>query len=485
MKNKIIVLTISLQIFTGSFLLSISNIRLANAQTSRTSVKSIPLPTGSGARALGQGGAFIAVADDATAASWNPAGLIQLEKPEVSIVGAFLTTAQDFHSDLAGTRFQKEVLNPNLGDEDVSRWDLNFISGAYPFRFLNRNFVAALNYHQIFDFHMDLSFTPSVSIIPQIKKFEKEQFDFKSSGGIGGLSPAIAVLILPKLSFGLTVNIFDDEFFNSYGWKETITGTGKGRQPGIYGPTFFRQKTSAKDYHGVNVSMGIKWDIWEKDEKSFTFGAVFHSPYTARFDEEVNVVSSSVFQSSRIVINDDKSRVKMDWPMSIGMGLGFRYTDALSFSFDVSWTDWSEWVQERSVNGSPWENTRPIGFIDKESSEHDDIEDTYAVRFGTEYLFIREKEIIALRGGLFYEPRPSLGTPKDFDRNSIRTDYNGNPTSVWGFSLGAGLTTDRFSIDTAYQFRYIRDMEANDIGLRGASVDSVENLFLASLIIYF
>ena len=41
-------------------------------------------PVGSGARATGMGGAFISVADDATAASWNPAGLIQLERPEVS-----------------------------------------------------------------------------------------------------------------------------------------------------------------------------------------------------------------------------------------------------------------------------------------------------------------------------------------------------------------------------------------------------------------
>lgn len=45
------------------------------------------IPTGSGARALGMGGAFTAIADDATAAWWNPAGLAQLERPEVSIVG--------------------------------------------------------------------------------------------------------------------------------------------------------------------------------------------------------------------------------------------------------------------------------------------------------------------------------------------------------------------------------------------------------------
>ena len=44
-------------------------------------INTTPLPVGSGARAIGQGGAFIAVADDATAASWNPGALIQLERP--------------------------------------------------------------------------------------------------------------------------------------------------------------------------------------------------------------------------------------------------------------------------------------------------------------------------------------------------------------------------------------------------------------------
>src|SRR5438477_7018998 len=41
---------------------------------------------GSGARALGMGGAFLARADDATAASWNPAGLSYLRLPELSAV---------------------------------------------------------------------------------------------------------------------------------------------------------------------------------------------------------------------------------------------------------------------------------------------------------------------------------------------------------------------------------------------------------------
>ena len=45
------------------------------------------LTLGSGARAYGMGGAFLARADDATAASWNPAGLSYLRVPEVSLVG--------------------------------------------------------------------------------------------------------------------------------------------------------------------------------------------------------------------------------------------------------------------------------------------------------------------------------------------------------------------------------------------------------------
>ena len=44
------------------------------------------LTTGMGARAMGMGGAFVAVADDATAAYWNPAGLGMLDKLELTFM---------------------------------------------------------------------------------------------------------------------------------------------------------------------------------------------------------------------------------------------------------------------------------------------------------------------------------------------------------------------------------------------------------------
>ena len=44
---------------------------------------------GNGARAAGMGNAFVGVADDATAISWNAAGLTQLYSMEASLIGRF------------------------------------------------------------------------------------------------------------------------------------------------------------------------------------------------------------------------------------------------------------------------------------------------------------------------------------------------------------------------------------------------------------
>ena len=57
--------------------------------------------TGNGARAAGMGNAFTGIADDASAISWNPAGLTQLQSMEASVVGRinFGSGSVDFPED--------------------------------------------------------------------------------------------------------------------------------------------------------------------------------------------------------------------------------------------------------------------------------------------------------------------------------------------------------------------------------------------------
>lgn len=444
-----------LKYFVTIFILLFANVFITQTSYAQIvlpppGINPIPLPVGSGARALGQGGAFIAVADDATAASWNPGGLTQLERPEFSIVGSFLTTQQDFNTN-----------NPNTlyGDEPaVSRGDLNYVSIAYPFRFFGKNVVAALNYKQVYDFHMKLDYTV---ITDSQTQHDVEKFNFESTGGVGALTPAFSLQITPKLSLGTAVNVYTDEFFGDYAWKQTTHGVssgtiGEGEDKRDYSNPYIDTRTF-KNFQAVNVTTGLLWNVWEKESKSLTFGAVYNTPYTANVDRIIDYYPSPLPQSVR------RMHIKIDYPMSFGTGFNFRYNDTLSFSTDVTWTDWSEFKQKDSTGIQ----SRPIG----EASAHRDICDTYSVRYGTEYLLFRKSEVIPLRGGLFYEQRPSLN----------------NPTDVFGFSAGSGITFKRFSIDGAYQFRWSKDGEGEDLGklLQNPHFDFTEHLFLASLIVYF
>ena len=112
---------------------------------SAASVFSAPLPSGSGARALGLAGAFTALADDATAASWNPAGLIQLERPEASAVYRF-SSEKDEHVSTDS--------NLRVGDNEFDSDGLNYLSFVYPFHLksLSRNAVVSLNFQEAYDF---------------------------------------------------------------------------------------------------------------------------------------------------------------------------------------------------------------------------------------------------------------------------------------------------------------------------------------------
>jgi len=427
----------------------LSQISFAQFSLTPPNINSTPLPVGSGARAIGQGSAFIAVADDATAASWNPGALIQLERPELSVVGSFLSTQQDFDPGSTGW---------SLGDEAVSRGDLNYASVAYPFRVFRKNFVAALNYQQIYDFHMNLDFNQTVEDrTPPALNF-RQDIDFKSKGGVGALTPAISMLVAPKLSVGVAINFYTDEFFGNYAWKQSTRSTGAGRLAGANIASTYTSDTTFKNFQAMNVTTGLLWDVWEKEDKLLTFGAVYDTPYTADIDRITNFKSTTTFGQSS---GHERKNFEVDYPMSFGAGLGFRYSDALSFSMDVTWSDWSTFKQEDEDGVK----SRPLGGASTDRK----IDDTYAVRCGTEYLIFGRKVIIPVRGGLFYDPRPSLD----------------NPTDVYGFSVGSGVTFKRFSIDGAYQFRYANDVDGEDFGLSGADFDLNDHMFLASVIVYF
>ena len=100
----------------------------ARSQDSSSTTDSVL--TNPGARSIGLGGAFAAIADDATAAFANPAGLVQILRPEISI-------------EIRGTAARNDTGAPFDPAHGVS--GLGFFSLVYP----SRSWALALYSHQL------------------------------------------------------------------------------------------------------------------------------------------------------------------------------------------------------------------------------------------------------------------------------------------------------------------------------------------------
>ncbi|MFC1877622.1 OmpP1/FadL family transporter [Thermodesulfobacteriota bacterium] len=285
-------------------------------------------PVGSGARAIGMGGAFIAVADDATAASWNPGGLTQLETPEVSIVGAYFHRNED---NTFGT-------NPEAsGSQDVSKETINYLSAVYPFNLLNRNMVVSINYQHLYDFsrHWEFSLNRESETLQTY-----ENIDYTLEGSLSALGVAYGIQIFPEFSFGLTLNFWEDGISPNK-WKQATKQKGTGKQSG---DTFDFDSTSKEKYEfsGFNINLGILWNVTSQ----FFFGAVFKSPFTADIDyssSSSSEIQFSGFPSEYTSSSLDKNE-KLDMPMSYGIGFSYRFSDKLTASADIYRTEWEDYV---------------------------------------------------------------------------------------------------------------------------------------------
>lgn len=102
-----------------------------------------------GARAAALGGAFVSLADDATAAEANPAGLTAILKPEISFeLKSIQYTRNIFNFDASGAASDFRLVAKDFNDNVVSP---SFASVVYPFS----NFTISAFRHELVNFTSD------------------------------------------------------------------------------------------------------------------------------------------------------------------------------------------------------------------------------------------------------------------------------------------------------------------------------------------
>lgn len=405
-------------------------------------------PVGSGARALGMGGAFIAIADDATAASWNPGGLIQLERPEVSIVGAGVHRIE-------GNTFGT---NPEAnGAQSISEERLNYLSIAYPFRFLGHSMVVSANYQHLYDFSREWDVVFNLDSLPDTRR---ANIDYEQKGQLGAVGLAYCVQVTPGLSFGVTLNFWEDWLYDNE-WERTnrehSVGTLSGFDFTLDGESYDRYSFS-----GFNANLGLLWQVSEK----LTCGAVLKTPFEADLRHESYSSSVMRMPAANLELENSVPHVEedetLDMPISYGLGFAYRFSDRFTASFDVTRTEWDDLILTDS-------NGNETSFITGKPKEESDIDPIYQVRLGAEYLFIKKKCLIPLRGGIFYDPAPAEGSPDDF----------------FGFSLGSGVAVGALAFDIAYQYRFGNNVGEALVQGYDFSQDVEEHTLYTSLILYF
>ncbi len=417
-----------------------------NAQISeRLEIPSSFNPVGSGARALGMGGAFIAIADDATAASWNPGGLIQLEKPEISGVGAYFRRIEDLDF---GENSEAS------GSEQVDGRNVNYLSAAYPFSALGRNMIVSVNYQHLYDLYREWDLTFNRDTVG----FTGEQsLSHRSEGSLSAIGIAYCIEVTPKISLGVTMNIWDDSLYKNQWEAEDVNKWSGMDEFGV--PV--NQKTidyTKWEFSGINYNLGLLWTL----NSHLTLGAVFKAPFTADLKRSGETFEFEDKMETPIFYDEGSEDQSLDMPMSYGIGIAYRFSDNLTASLDVYRTEWDEFI----LTDADGNKTSAISF---EPENESDVEPTTQIRIGTEYLLIGNRYIIPFRGGLFYDPAPAEGSPDHY----------------YGFSLGSGFARSKIVCDAAYQFRFGNGVSEYIFERLDFSADVKEHIVYASVIFHF
>jgi long-subunit fatty acid transport protein len=415
----------------------------------------VSVSVGSGARALGMGGAFIAVADDATASSWNPAGLCVLEKAEASVVYQPSASYRNSYSAVT-TETRSPVLTATARTDAFSRTDrsrsLDFGSVTVPLRLGQLKLVPQVSYQRVVDLGLDgsqerRSLTTYSAGSATTVAVDQDHID--SKGGIDVVAASLGLSFTQKLSLGVAVNLWRNGVDRTRTYRQQIVTTDSS---GATRSTHNRDIDLHDRYSGKNVTLGLL----VKPNRWLRLGAVYKTSLTVDLESTAHrvVVRTADGVAASTVDADVVKTGPIAWPRTIGAGLAVQPTDALTVSADVTHSAWSEASIDQTtaatnrVTGSAsvveavatWPLYRNPAAA--ESATNPRQADTLQARLGVEYVVLRPGFAgltgMPLRFGVFRDRQVTKDTPDLGDVYHL------------GLTGGLGFVWSRLSLDFAY-----------------------------------
>lgn len=422
-------------------------------------------PVGSGARGMGMGGAFIAVADDGTAATFNPAGLANLRRTEVALVAV----QSSFRTRLGG-----EVVAPyRFAASNLSDRAPDFAGVSVPFEVASRNLTLQASYQRITDVHGAGS-TLYVYRSDQFTPPDESDLAYPSkssqSGAFHTISFAGGYQITESLSLGAAVNYWIANWSVSGQSDVLLSPAGRPAEATYYGSVVSHLDQKLR---GINTTIGfLLQHSW------ISVGGVLRTPLNGSYRLSEHD-SGTVLKENQVEDPYDFSadlHTKLHWPRSAGLGIAVRPLHGLTLAADITRTNWSQttvdnvrsgaFLTQRTYKDAGDPTTEIVQYQDLNYFDLSPASDTYTTdsglwRVGTEYLVVLPKVIIPIRAG-HYRDRSAI-----YDQDSA----TGRPITAW--TVGTGLNFQHLVLDVAGEWRRSK-------GLTGAYYDLDGNILHAT-----
>jgi len=381
-----------------------------------------------GARSLGFGGAFVALADDATAAYANPAGLVQLTRPEVSIEGRSWSYTTPY---VFGGRASGAPTGIGIDTMPDLRWaestadftGLSFLSYVHPLK----KWSLAVYRHQLVKFAS--AFATNGLFAEGSTFLDTDRWiDRPGTADIDVVSWGFAAArrITDSFSLGLTLTYLDvdlDLQTTAYLPDDDTLEAFFSANSYLPERVAWRTSTQAHD-SGEGLALGFLWRATD----SWSIGGFARSDFDvpARWDGWPGPAASPE--------NPREWHFTGEWAFPTVFGLGCAYTSpggdvTLSFEWDHVTAQFENDPDEA------------IPSVDE-------------FHLGGEYAFLRRSPLLALRAGVWLDPdhRIRATAGDDLFRAVLQS---GSEEIHYAFGFGAAF--ERLQIDLGADFSDLRD----------------------------
>lgn len=364
-----------------------------------------------GARSIGMANAFTALADDLTAVFRNPAGVAELDVPQIFI---------DY-------RYDKLQYNLERQSKDYTTYELlydysfnstlknmDFAAISAPVIFWDMKWCFALSYYRSVPYGInglgESRLTTSNNSAPN----EITSFNMAGSSGIDMLALTSAFYLSDYLSFGVTVQ----RYFNSGTMSVAQTFPSPPISTGL---SYTREYTDK--FKDTSLLMGLRFKLMEEIILGFSYQFGCADTFTSQDTYQLKDGTAPITSTSTATLTI---------PAQYAAGLVLKPLKFMDLAFDYSRQYWG-----KATLSNYYGSTIPLQFPVRNDFTFAQ-KDTINLRMGTQFIIPLKKATVFIRGGLFSDQQ-------------LFANWAGEKVKLKGYSLGVGLEIKPWiQLDAAY-----------------------------------